>query len=41
MLVIVASVALLAVFANIQRFRHAQVETVMVRPVTTPAPKAR
>jgi hypothetical protein len=41
MLIIIGTLALLAVFANIQRFQHAQVETVVVRPATTPAPQAR
>jgi hypothetical protein len=41
MLVIIGTLALLAVFANVQRFRHRQVETVVVRPATTPTPDAR
>jgi hypothetical protein len=41
MLVIIGALALLAVFANVQRFRHGQVETVVVRPVATPMPQAR
>ena len=41
MLIVIGTLVLLAVFANIQRFRHGQVETVVVRPVTTPAPQAR
>jgi hypothetical protein len=41
MLIIIGVLALLAVFANIQRFRQGQVETVVVRPPTTPAPQAR
>ena len=34
MLVIVASIVLLAIFANIQRFRRSQIETVVVRSAT-------
>jgi hypothetical protein len=41
MLVIIGALALLAVFANVQRFRRGQVETVVIRPATTPAPPAR
>jgi hypothetical protein len=41
MLVIIAGLALLAAFANVQRFRHGQVETVVVRPAATRAPHAR
>jgi hypothetical protein len=41
MLVIIGALALLAVFANVQRFRRGQVETVVIRPATTPAPQAR
>jgi len=41
MLVIIATLALLAVFANVQRSRHGQVETVVVRPAMTPTPHAR
>jgi hypothetical protein len=41
MLVIIGALALLAVFANVQRFRHGQVETVVVKPATTPTPHAR
>ena len=39
MLIITGTLALLAVFANIQRLRHPQVETVVVRPVATPVPQ--
>jgi len=41
MLIVIGTLALLAVFANIERFRHGQVETVVVRPVTTPASRTR
>ncbi len=41
MLIIIGTLALLAVFANMQRFGRGQVETVVVRPATTPAPQAR
>jgi len=40
-LIVIGTLALLAVFANIQRLRRGQVETVVVRPATTPAPQAR
>jgi hypothetical protein len=36
-LIIVASMALVAIFANIQRFRRSQVETVVVK-LATPFP---
>jgi hypothetical protein len=39
MLIILGSMALLAVYANIQRFRRAHIETVVVLPATSsPAP---
>jgi hypothetical protein len=41
MLIILGAMALLAVYANIQRFRRGQIETVIVMPATsssTPAP---
>jgi flagellar basal body-associated protein FliL len=41
MLIIIGTLALLAVFANMQRFGRGQVETVVARPATTPAPQAR
>jgi hypothetical protein len=41
MLIVVGVFVLLAVFANIQRFRREQVETVIARPASTPAPHAR
>ncbi|PYL26898.1 MAG: hypothetical protein DMF37_00385 [Verrucomicrobia bacterium] len=35
-LIIVGSMVLLVVYANIQRFRRDQVETVIVKPATSP-----
>jgi hypothetical protein len=40
MLIIIGVLILLAVFANVRRFRHSQVETVVVTPATTLAPHA-
>jgi hypothetical protein len=37
MLIILGSMALLAVYANIQRFRREKVETVIVIPATSPS----
>jgi len=37
MLIILGSMALLAVYANIQRFRREQVETVIVTSATSPS----
>jgi hypothetical protein len=41
MIIIVASLALVAIFANIQRIRRARIETVVVVPArsTTPQPR--
>jgi len=41
MIIILGSVALLAVFANIQRLRRGQIETIVVMPAgaTTPQPR--
>jgi hypothetical protein len=41
MIVIVASLALVAVFANIQRLRRGQIETVVVVPATSTTPQPR
>ena len=41
MLIILGSMALLAVYANIQRFRRDQVETVVIRQGTPPAVPSR
>jgi hypothetical protein len=37
MLIILGSMALLAVYSNIQRFRREKVETLIVMPATSPA----
>ena len=37
MLIIAAAMGVLAIYANIQRFRHGRVETVIVTPATSPA----
>jgi hypothetical protein len=41
MIIILASLALVAAFANLQRLRHDQIETVVVVPAgsTTPQPR--
>jgi hypothetical protein len=41
MIIILASLALVAVFANIQRFRRAQIETVVVAPASSTTPQPR
>jgi len=41
MIIIVASLALLTVFANIQRFRRSQIETIVVRPASSTTPQPR
>ena len=41
MLVIIGALALLAIFANVQRFRRGHVETVAVRLAASPTPQAR
>jgi hypothetical protein len=41
MLVIIGALVLLALFANVQRFRRGDVETVVVRTATSPTPQAR
>jgi cell division septal protein FtsQ len=41
MIIIVASLALVAVFANIQRFRRSQIETVVVVPASSTTPQPR
>jgi len=41
MIVIVASLALVAVFANIQRLRRGQIETVVVVPASSITPQPR
>ncbi|PYK20780.1 MAG: hypothetical protein DME55_01185 [Verrucomicrobia bacterium] len=41
MIVILASLALVAVFANIQRLRRGQIETVVMVPATSTTPQPR
>jgi hypothetical protein len=41
MIIIVASLALVAVFANVQRFRRGQIETVVVVPTSSATPQPR
>jgi hypothetical protein len=40
MLVVIGALALLAVFANVQRFRRGEVETVVVKVGTSPTPQS-
>ena len=40
MLVMVIGLLMLAVFANLQRFRRTDVETVATKPATSPVPSA-
>jgi predicted small integral membrane protein len=40
MLIIVVCLAMLAVFANAQRFRRGYVEVVIVKPISSPTPQA-
>jgi len=41
MIVIVASLALVAIFANIQRLRRGQIETIVVVPAGSATPQPR
>jgi hypothetical protein len=41
MIIIVASLALVAVLANIQRFRRGQIETIVVVPTSSATPQPR
>jgi hypothetical protein len=41
MIIILASLAVVAVFANIQRLRRAQIETVVVVPASSITPQPR
>ena len=41
MIVIVASLALVAIFANIQRLRRHQIETIVAMPASSPTPQPR
>jgi hypothetical protein len=38
--IILAAIALLALYANVQKFRRDKIETVIVTPVATPTPSA-
>ena len=41
MIIIVASIALVALVANIQRFRRGQIETIVVAPTSSATPQPR
>jgi hypothetical protein len=41
MIIIVASLALVAIFANIQRLRRGQIETIVVVPASSTTPQPR
>lgn len=41
MIIVLASLALVAVFANIQHFRRDQIETVVVVPASSTTPQPR
>jgi hypothetical protein len=41
MIIILASLALVAIFANIQRFRRSQIETIVVMPASSATPQPR
>ena len=41
MIIIAASLALVAIFANIQRFRRSQIETIVVMPASSATPQPR
>jgi hypothetical protein len=41
MIIIVATIALVALFANIQRLRRGQIETVVVVPASSTTPQPR
>ena len=41
MIIILASLALVAIFANIQRLRRSQIETIVVVPVSSATPQPR
>jgi len=41
MIIIVASIALVAIFANIQRLRRGQIETMVVVPASSTTPQPR
>jgi hypothetical protein len=39
-IVIIVSMALLAIYSNVQRLRRSKIETVIVTPIATPSPTA-
>jgi hypothetical protein len=39
-IVILAVMALVAIYANVQRLRRAKIETVIVTPIATPSPSS-
>jgi hypothetical protein len=41
MIIIVATLALVAIFANIQRLRRRQIETIVVVPASSTTPQRR
>jgi hypothetical protein len=41
MIIIVASIALVAIFANVQRLRRGQIETIVVVPASSTTPQPR
>jgi hypothetical protein len=41
MIIILTSLALVAIFANIQRVRRGQIETIIVVPASTTTPQPR
>jgi hypothetical protein len=41
MIIIIASLALVAIFANIQRLRRGQIETIVVVPASSTTPQPR
>jgi hypothetical protein len=41
MIILLASLALVAIFANIQRLRRSQIETIVVVPASSPTPQPR
>jgi len=40
MIVVLATLALVAIYANVQRLRRDKIETVIVTPIATPSPSA-
>jgi hypothetical protein len=40
MIVIIVSMALLAIYSNVQRVRRSKIETVIVTPIATASPSA-